>query len=264
MVKITKGEIRQVIADASCGLISNSINAALFILYSIPALAGTYNQSQFSRAFQGALDEIEDLGINKESIKKALYKLSQQDLARRPTRDKLFWQITSEGKRRMRSLIPTYQEKRSWDGKLYLITYDIPEKQKRNRESLRKHLKIIGCGELQKSVWLTPYNPAGVLQKFIKEKNLKGMVIISTVGKDGNIGEDELGDLINNIYHLDELNEDYRHFIYRYRHNQMSKTKSAFEFLSILSKDPQLPFKLLPYDWQGKIAYEIYRNIFLI
>lgn len=44
-----------------------------------------------------------------------------------------------------------------WNGKWYLVIFDIPEKMKRAREALRRKLKELGFVELQKSVFAFPY-----------------------------------------------------------------------------------------------------------
>ena len=44
-----------------------------------------------------------------------------------------------------------------WDGKWRIVMFDIPEKLKRLRESLRMHFREIGLVELQKSVLVFPY-----------------------------------------------------------------------------------------------------------
>src|SRR3990167_7877044 len=44
-----------------------------------------------------------------------------------------------------------------WDKKWRIVMFDIPEKLKRLRESLRMHFKEIGLKELQKSVFVYPY-----------------------------------------------------------------------------------------------------------
>lgn len=44
-----------------------------------------------------------------------------------------------------------------WDGKWNIIMFDIPEKIKHVRDSLRMHLKNMGFYEFQKSVFIHPY-----------------------------------------------------------------------------------------------------------
>lgn len=49
-------------------------------------------------------------------------------------------------------------KKEKWDGRWRMVAFDIPEKYKRGRDALRQRLKNIGFCELQKSIFVTPYN----------------------------------------------------------------------------------------------------------
>ncbi|TSC94658.1 MAG: PaaX family transcrtiptional regulator [Parcubacteria group bacterium Licking1014_1] len=48
--------------------------------------------------------------------------------------------------------------KEKWDGKWRMVAFDIPEKFKRGRDALRERLKRAGFRELQKSVFILPYD----------------------------------------------------------------------------------------------------------
>jgi DNA-binding transcriptional regulator PaaX len=68
--------------------------------------------------------------------------------------------ITDKGRQHLRRLEFDDLElsrKNLWDGKWRLILFDIPEPRKRSRDALRKKLKELGCTELQKSVFVWPY-----------------------------------------------------------------------------------------------------------
>lgn len=203
--------------------------------------------------------------FNYLTLQRAFYYLKKKGLIEY-ARDDVFTKqlITKQGKERLASLFPKYYEQRSWDGKIYLITYDIAEENRRERNLLREFLRKIGCGMLQASVWLTPYNPQDTLKDFIETKVLGGSIIISDVGRDGSIGKMSLGELVNEVYKLGELNQNYRKFINRYgekRKSEITPTRVAFEFFAILNKDPQLPFELLPRDWKGDEAYELFKKL---
>jgi len=255
-------ELREKVYDLSCGLLATVIDVVLFgFLYEAEVISGSYSRSRIGLAGEAALEKGMEMAIDKETIKRAIWKVTHQHLIRRQRKKgQEFWQITEEGKRRLQSLLPRYQEKRTWDGHFYLITFDIAEKNRRHRDLLRDYLRRIGAGMLQISVWLTPYDPRGILKEFIKKRNLSGAVIVSDVGKEGSIGEEDLDDLIRRVYKLDELNERYRNFIGLIKNRELDKPQVAFRFLSILADDPQLPFELLPYDWQGKRAYEVFKE----
>lgn len=44
-----------------------------------------------------------------------------------------------------------------WDGRWRIIAFDIPEQKKRGRDALREKLRGLGCVQLQKSLWVWPY-----------------------------------------------------------------------------------------------------------
>lgn len=253
-------EIKEQIFDLSCGVLATTIDLVLFsLLYGAEIATAGYSSPRVAQAAGRALDQVSALAIDKEVVKRAIWKASHKGLLRRQRRkDKRFWEITKEGKRRLQLLIPQYDEKRVWDRRIYLITYDISERRYNDRNILRDFLKRIDCGMLQASVWLTPYNPKEVLKEFIEERKLSGAVIVSDIGKDGSVGEEDLDDLLSCVYRLDGLNERYKKFIEEVRKGGLERTQIAFRFLSILADDPQLPFELLPYNWQGKKAYRVF------
>lgn len=160
-------------------------------------------------------------------------------------------EITEEGKRRLAGVIPQYDEKRTWDGRMHLVTYDIPEKRKVDRELLREYLKRIGCAMLQESVWITPYNPIDLVRSFVDEKELSGTVIVSDMGKDGAVGEEDLRSLLVRIYNLERLNERYEEWFSSIGELDYIDHFALIRYLAILADDPQLPFPLLPPWWKG-------------
>ena len=49
-------------------------------------------------------------------------------------------------------------KKKRWDGKWRIVMYDIPRKLNKVRQALQHHFKQIGLKELQKSVFVYPYD----------------------------------------------------------------------------------------------------------
>lgn len=134
------------------------------------------------------------------------------------------------------------------------------EEKRYQRKILREYLKKLGCGILQDSVWLTPYNPKLTLKTFIDENFPSGSIIVSDIGENGSIGDEDLGDLVSRVYHLDRINQKYEQFIYEHKNKNTFDVSSKFWFLSILREDPQLPFEILPYNWLGDKAYQLIKN----
>ncbi len=114
---------------------------------------------------------------------------------------------------------------------------------------------------LQQSVWLTPYNPTELIREFSEERDLEDLILVSSLGKDGTIGEMELAELMEKVYHLEKLNYRYQELLIEAEDKRVDKERLVFLFLSILKDDPQLPFELLPEDWVGERAYRFFQKI---
>lgn len=253
------------ILELTRGVTARATDVVLFfVFFNLEfATSGSRSGRAVWKAREKAFEDLE--GINYETLRAAYYILKRKGLIR-IIKDEAFYkpQITRVGKKRLESLIPVYDEERIWDKRLYLVTYDVPEEKKDDRDVLREYLKKIGCGMLQRSVFLTPYNPKETLRGFIEKKDLRASIIISDVGEDGSIGEKDIKTLVREVYRLDELNEDYRSFIYEFKDVKKETTKSlkaCFTFVEILERDPQLPFELLPDNWLGDRAYEIFKRL---
>lgn len=255
--------IRKRILKLSEGVLSNTVDATLLLLF-LSAEFGFGGKPGPGGVYRARDKAYEDWDVvNYDSIKRALYRLKKKGLVKTlGWGNKTTRQITKQGKKRLEAIIPFYDEKRTWDGKLYLVTYDVPERQRDDRDLLRRYLRKIGCGRFQASVWLTPYNPTGVLRDFIGDKNLSGAVVVSCIGKDGDVGQEDVKDLVARIFQLDELNDRYADYLEEFGGGgEFSESQAIFGFLAILGDDPQLPFELLPDSWVGDEAYSLFKEI---
>lgn len=197
--------------------------------------------------------------INYQTIKNAIQTARKRGWVRVSRRNALP-EITKEGMIRLASRLPQYDEKRVWDGRMHIVTYDIPEVHKHDREILRGYLRIIRCGRLQDSVWVTPYNPIDLVRTFAESHNLHGTIIVSDMGKDGSIGEEDVKGLIVRVYGLENLNDRYAAWIESAKDRSAADAHLILSFLSILKDDPQLPFSLLPRWWKGDTAYNVVKE----
>ena len=255
--------VRKRVLELSEGVLSNTVDAALLLIF-LSAEFGFGGKPGPGGVYRARDKAYEDWDVvNYDSIKRALYQLKKKGLIKTVGwGDKVTRQITKQGRKRLEAVVPSYDEKRTWDGKLYFVTYDIPERQRDDRDLLRRYLKKIGCRRFQDSVWLTPYNQTGVLRDFISDKNLSGAVVVSCIGKDGDVGQEDIKDLVARIFQLEGLNERYADYLNEFEGGgEFSKSQAVFGFLSILGEDPQLPFDLLPDDWAGDEAYVLFKKL---
>jgi DNA-binding transcriptional regulator PaaX len=78
--------------------------------------------------------------------------------------------ITEKGKKQIlkMNLEDLRPKTGNWDGKWRIVLFDIEEKQKRKRDILRKYLNNLGFKEIQKSVYLSPFDCESEV-KYIRE-----------------------------------------------------------------------------------------------
>jgi DNA-binding transcriptional regulator PaaX len=228
----------------------------LYFIFLTGASVGKQGSRGIYEAFEQAHIDMRD--INYDKIKRALANLVHDDLLlRSKKRSVLDIQITKAGLSRINEAFPYYRTNRPWDEHIYLISYDIPETANAKRNTLREYIQKTGGARLQDSLWINPYNPQELLEKFTRDKNINGTILVSKLGRDGAIGNESLSDLLRKTYHFDELTTRYNDFIHR-RHS--SRFQLALHYQNILADDPQLPFELEPKGFPAKRAYEHFLN----
>jgi DNA-binding transcriptional regulator PaaX len=247
------------IKSITYGIIGNTIDLILWQFFLVGASFGKSGPQGVSQAFYEADQML--VQINHKTFLACLSKLSRKRLLRTTKRKNIYnTQITKFGIQRLKQILPRYQKIRPWDNKVYLITYDVPEKYHNKRNRLRRFLLHLGCKLFQESVFITLYNPRELINQFVKKYNIPGTIIVSDIGKDGGIGEEIIQDVLIKLYSLENINDKYKKFLI----NADTKTPVnllLFEYLSILKEDPQLPFEILPKNWLGHKAYQCYQKL---
>lgn len=107
------------------------------------------------------IEEMEGKKFKRQRVKKVLYNLEKRKLVSlKEVSDELLVTFNEKGKR----LVLRYKfdelaikKPRRWDRKWRIVIFDIPEKKKVAREVLRDRLKQLGFYQLQKSVFVHPF-----------------------------------------------------------------------------------------------------------
>lgn len=87
---------------------------------------------------------------------------------------KLLLKLTEKGKETV--ILKKLLEDKKWDGKWRIVIFDIPEKHRKVRNTLRGQLKRWGFIQLQKSVWVTKKDIIIPLKKFVEEVGVSDWV----------------------------------------------------------------------------------------
>ena len=83
-------------------------------------------------------------------------------------KNKIAYKLTKKGKRSATQLaINKMIQNKNWDKKWRILIFDIPETRRSFRDNLRKSLIDIGFYQLQKSVWIFPYDVKDYLYDII-------------------------------------------------------------------------------------------------
>lgn len=250
-------QLKSEILKATKGLISNVGNFLLWQIALLEELGPTHGE-EFSTGRKTKELALRVDGIDANEYYKTLRNSFYN--ARRKGWIKENKKLTKEGKERLRGIIPTRHQPKKWDGNWYLVVFDVPEQNRMIRDAFRERLKTLGFGQLQRSVWISPYNFLANVQDIIERYHLFSQAILSQTDK---LGQEDSRSLANKVWKLDRINDDYKEFISRYRNRSPKEVysfKVRIDYLHVLGRDPQLPQQLLPLDWTGEEAYKLYQR----
>lgn len=180
--------------------------------------------------------------------------------------------LTDEGRKR----IPDYFRperfwSRRWDGRWYLLLYDVPERFRAYRKTLQTFLQRHRLGNLQRSVWITPDD---LRPLYVDLRTAAGFRDYGLVMEAQTVMRERSEDLVFEAWDMDRLHGTQAHFcqvctehldaleqdpdLHQDHRERVREELSAFA--SAMAFDPLLPADLLPSDYLGKHAVELHRR----
>ena len=85
--------------------------------------------------------------------------------------------LTSTGESKVGCLkLKGMQKKKLPNDQLLMVFFDIPEQKRKARDAFRGMLKVLSFEQLQKSIWVTPYNVLKEVKGLLNEYNIKQYV----------------------------------------------------------------------------------------
>lgn len=171
----------------------------------------------------------------------------------------VFLELTSLGREKIRRKFPFVRfQKQIWDEKWRIVIFDIEEETRWRRDKFRSTLKELGFGQLQKSVWISPYDFLGDLKEFLEEYRLTDKVILIETE---HFFVDDIKTLARKLWPIDEINHYYKaiteelHSLQNIKNiNKRTKTLLILreKIIATFLSDPHLPEEMLPEDWYGE------------
>jgi len=167
----------------------------LLLLFSGLAFGFAYTPKRQWRILKGIAREWKR--IDKEKLRNEIRKLYQSKLVEKKRNSDGSYTLLLTDKGKLKALTYHFQEmkikKDNWDGKWRIVIFDIPEKLRQGRDALRDKLKNLGFYELQKSVFVFPYECKNEIEFIIEFFNLKKYVRFGVL------------ELIDNEFHLKKI-----------------------------------------------------------
>ncbi|MCO1659483.1 PaaX family transcriptional regulator [Pseudonocardia sp. S2-4] len=174
------------------------------------------------------------------------------------------WELLDEGRTRIfqRAAGP-------WDGRWHMVIYSVPEADRAVRDQLRKQLAWFGFGPLAASVWVSPHDRVAALRAALPA----GAPIRLDTFRAGSAGAAADRDIAGRAWDLVGLDRDYAALLARYRprladyRRGLPPREALVERVRLMQdyrrfpfRDPDLPPELLPADWSGRAAHEVFRE----
>jgi len=100
-------------------------------------------------------------------------------------------------------------------------------------------------------------DPEPFIEDIIEMNELEDFVLILKTKPVGRARKN-LIPILAAAHGLDNLNLRYEAFIDQVKEAKIEPADLAVRYLAILKQDPQLPFRLLPQNWLGDKAHQIY------
>jgi phenylacetic acid degradation operon negative regulatory protein len=173
------------------------------------------------------------------------------------------WDLLDEGRERI-----FHRARGPWDGQWHMVIYSVPESERALREQLRKKLAWLGFGALSSSVWLSPHDRTGLLKDAFAVEPAARLDVFRSRSA-GLAADREIAERSWDLAGLDrayaELLATYRPRLGAYRAGELQGADALVERMRLIHdyrrfpfRDPDLPPELLPENWSGRVAHEVF------
>lgn len=220
-------------------------------------------------------------GVSNQAIRSAISRMKRNGLLRVERQgSRSFYSMTVQSAKTIEEgAVRIFQfpsRRGSWDGQWHLITYSIPESERVARDHLRQELGWLGFGMLTNGLWISPHDHGQEISTLADSLGIRSRMEIFTARHDGFSTPQTI---VQHCWDLKAINSRYTAFIKKYKpmydeHCQLlSQGKDIplseyfvrrftliHEFRRFPFHDPELPAELLPADWRGTEAVDLFRQ----
>ncbi|MED4602026.1 PaaX family transcriptional regulator C-terminal domain-containing protein [Paenibacillus validus] len=243
-------------------------------------LFGDYVQYYGGEIWIGSLIKLMgEFGISESSVRGATLRMVQQELFQvRKMGLNSYYRLTDKGKRRIEDGVKKVYTitPHKWDGYWRILTYSMPEEKRELRNQVRKELVWTGFGMISNSTWVSPNPLERQTLEMIKTYQLEAYTMLFSASTVMSHSDSEV---VKRGWDFEAIANEYVPFIQKYREkfadlqariwdNSLTdrdcfieRTELVHEYRKFLFLDPLFPSELLPGDWTGNTARELFRSV---
>lgn len=243
-------------------------------------LYGDYIRHRGGEAWTGSLIELLGLfDLSGQAIRSTLSRMSRKGwLKSRRAGRHSFYSLTPKCLRLLEEGAQRIFQPRCdpWDGRWHLLTYSIPESKRHLRRKLRSRLLWLGFGALHQATWISPRDLRAEVEQVTNDLNVRPYVELFSAKHHGFASDKEI---VARCWNLTQLDGYYTDFIARHdppfqkhkarlaagdslgpRECFVQRFNLIHEYRSSPYVDPNLPLELLPEDWLGERATQLFQG----
>jgi phenylacetic acid degradation operon negative regulatory protein len=243
-------------------------------------LYGEYIQYYGGEVWVGSLIQLMNrFGVSESSVRGAIFRMVQKNLLTvRKIGSKSYYSVSEQGKRRVDDGVKRVYAapQQSWDGSWRILSYSFPEEKREIRNEIRNELNWTGFGMISNSTWVSPNPLEDQVMEMIKTYEIENYTILFS---SSSVISHDNQSIIKKGWDLRHISDEYKIFIDKYqpkfdelREKALSNTLTDEEcfiertlivhnYRKFLFQDPSFPRDLLPKDWSGTKARELFWNI---
>jgi phenylacetic acid degradation operon negative regulatory protein len=212
------------------------------------------------------------LGVEEKSTRQSLARMAADGwiVAERSGR-RVRWALTphghellTEGAERIYSF---GRDRDSWDGRWLVLIATVPESRRELRHQLRTRLTWAGFGSPAPGMWVSPHISREAEAKQVVERLGLDVAAFSFSGSYAGIGSERT--LVEQAWHLGDLAAEYENFIQEFAGLRpepgdpvlFAQIRLVHDWRRFPLLDPQLPPDLLPPDWIGIRAANVFNDL---
>jgi DNA-binding transcriptional regulator PaaX len=207
------------------------------------------------------------LGVGEHATRATVARMVRRDLLRSVRRGREVFlgltpravEVLRDGQRRLEADVVD----RDWDGRWTLLAFSVPETRRADRHALRTRLGWEGFAPLRSGVWVSPWDTD--VSPALAELDLLDHAEVFRA--EAALWTDPAR-IARQAWDLPTIAEGYRRFLDRWSDDAFRdldelsrRTLLTAEWLLLIRQDPRLPLALLPPQWPGVRAQELFRAL---